>query len=741
MVKIMKKAVAIIIMTAMILSFSACGIVRVPDINEGFYKDAASVQGKPLEVKVQPYNGIPRLVINGTPVMTTSFFGNMDFGTNVTEQVELAANNDIHLHSTISYLGAPGESMYPITSRIDAILRGDPEAKIILRIDVGYYGVREGWEDEFEKNTKGEYTSFISFGSDRWANEVETRLKEIVEYLRSSPEYADHIAVIHLDRHEFFSEAMPDISEANQNKFREWLREKYESDEALMSAWEVDYGIDEVKIPSEFPVSHPSTFYSQAGERIMIDYQDYAGNIAARRIEQFSKAIKDASHNNLAVIAFYGYYYELGTALHSHYDFQTLLKSPYLDGFCAPLSYATRTLTGSSAYMTAIDSVIRNGKLWFQESDQRTSLNFTDRPAITDMVIGGTNETILKHKWEMGMNLIHSNGTWIMDLMGMGWYRDDEIWKNVSMLDKMYRSYSSAQQDLSKFDVLVVFDESAMSVERIKYGIAQNTLFNIKLSAYNQGMSVGFAEMQDVIDGKFNDSKIYLFINPLRLTDEDAVKLSENLHNNNKMLVFQTGFRSLSPDSVQMLTGMELEYREDERVPSLTLSEKGREYFKKAPEIGYRFNGKTLVKSGYDEILGYHGNSGDISFALKDCKDYKTVFFGSGTIDFNYIRDFAEIYNSYKESKVNIFCDTNDNLIANENLIIIQSVLDGQKTIKFNEPTDVYDWFEGRWYENVTEINFNLASGTVKWFLYGHKTALIPYTQNSDRNQAFVTEQ
>ena len=735
----MKKVVVVVILTAIVLSISSCSVIKVPNINEDFYNTVHASEGEPLEAKVQIFNGIPKLCINGTPVTSVAFFGNMDYGTNVTEQVELAADNDIHLHSTIAYIGNPGNSMTSVTSRLDAIIKGDPEAKIILRIDVGYYDSKDGWEDEFEKKTNGENTRYISFGSDRWAEEVQIRLKEIVEYLRSDPKYADHVAVIHLDRYEWRWGAEPDISQANQNKFREWLKEKYGTDEELMNAWGVDYGIDDVEIPTNFKAVYPSSFYSRPEEQIMVDYQEYAGNITARRIEQFSKAIKEASDNNLVVIAFYGYYYELGNTLSGHYDLQTLLKSPYIDGFCAPVSYSTRTLVSSSAYMTAVDSIIRNGKLWFQESDQRTSLNFTDRPDITGGVIGGVDEIILKHKWEMGMNLVHSNGTWVMDLMGMGWYRDEKIWENMSELDKMYRSYSSAQQNLSRFDVLVVFDESAMSIERINYSIADYTLSNVKDAAYTQGMSVGFAEMQDVIDGKFNDSKIYLFLNPFGLTEEDADKLSQNLHDNDKMLIFQTGFGNLDPESVEKLTGMQTEYREDEKVLSFKPYGKYYDYFNTYLKLDYRYNGKTVIKSGYDEVLGYYGTSDDVAFAIKDCGDFRTVIFAASAIDFNYIRNFAELYNSYEKSKINIFTDTKDIFVANENLIIMQSAQSGQKTITFTEPTDVYDWFENKWYENITEFTFDLSYGNVKWFLYGHKTELLPYVQNSERNQEYIT--
>lgn len=111
----MKKVVVVVILTAIVLSISSCSVIKVPNINEDFYNTVHASEGEPLEAKVQIFNGIPKLCINGTPVTSVAFFGNMDYGTNVTEQVELAADNDIHLHSTIAYIGNPGNSMTSVT--------------------------------------------------------------------------------------------------------------------------------------------------------------------------------------------------------------------------------------------------------------------------------------------------------------------------------------------------------------------------------------------------------------------------------------------------------------------------------------------------------------------------------------------------------------------------------------------------------------------------------------------------
>ena len=126
--------------------------------------------------------------------------------------------------------------------------------------------------------------------------------------------------------------------------------------------------------------SYPNTLMLDTSERRFVDYLDYINELVASRIDFFAKTVKDASGGSLLVIAFYGYIFELSDSQSGHYDMRALLDSEYIDGFAGPVTYADRTgkngsVGATSAYMTVADSVMRNGKLWFSESDQRTFVN------------------------------------------------------------------------------------------------------------------------------------------------------------------------------------------------------------------------------------------------------------------------------------------------------------------------------------------------------------------------------
>ena len=101
------------------------------------------------------------------------------------------------------------------------------------------------------------------------------------------------------------------------------------------------------------------------------------------------------------------------------------------------MSYRSRNLTGSTVMMSAAESVLRNGYLWFNEIDHRTHHEeMWDHMALftpySDPNV--TREIFLR---DSAADILRGYGDWWMDLFGRGWFRDAEIWKVRGALNRL----------------------------------------------------------------------------------------------------------------------------------------------------------------------------------------------------------------------------------------------------------------------------------------------------------------
>lgn len=652
----------------------------------------------------------------------------------------MAAEAGIHLHSVIynlrfedDYKDTESYAYTNLRACMDAVLKGDPKAKIILRVNTGaYFNMENIPENDWRytgriRYADGSGAGLVSTASDRWAEEAKSRLTAIVLYMRSSPVYRDHLACIHLEKGEWFEygfrENGSDLSPANDEKFRLWLTRLYKTDDALNAAWGVTHGLSGAMVPRDLPNnissdhSYPNTLMLTPPEQRFVDYFDYIGRLVSGRIEEFAETVKKASEGYLLVIAFYGYLFELSDAQSGHYDMQTLLQSEYIDGFAAPVSYDDRTgpeggAGATSAYMTAVDSVTRRGKLWFQESDQRTFVN-----ASPD---GGWLPNLKKledifqvHRREVGMSMVHANAVWFMDLMGTGWLLDRNIWQNIAGLKTVYSDYIGTLSGPPVYDAVFVIDEKAESVAgQPSYHVSANLLSRTRLEAYHAGISFAFAEIGDILNGSFDDAKCYVFMNPYRLSGDEAGRLAEKLRTGGKTAVFMYGFGNLAYSDVKTLCGMDVAVSASGST-NMKLTDEGGSMGFVRPDIRQQVAPRTMITGGQSETYAVYSDGSGASAALCDDGRLKSVFFGGTHLDARNIRALCAV------AGVNILSDDNDVVIANDTMVVYCAASAGRKKIMLDEPSDVYDYYNGKYVEKAAEIEFDARFGETFFFFLG----------------------
>lgn len=691
---------------------------------------------KPVEAYVKKVNGTPRLFINGEMTTGNLFFVNGDVTSSSSiyaSEIGYASAGGMNIYSTIfnlnytADLSLPEKIRYNGLNRIlNTILDNDPDAYILLRVSV----IASAEVIGDDATDDGANTGWVSYGSDKWEEETNKRLKDLVKYIQSVPEFAAAVYGYHLDCGEWFPRnftAKTDISETNSRKFREWLKNKYKTDAALQAAWKTTkYTLATAKAPDDLPINAGGSrnILLSEGDQRFIDYNLYWSDLTAGRINGMAKAIKEQSNNKSVVIAFYGYYFEQYHATTGHWDFQTLLNSPYVDGFASPTSYMDRNggknaVIATSGYMTTVASVARAGKIWIMESDERTFINRTSKPQDTTSYppLKSIDEINMVHKREMGIAMINGATMYPMDLAGVGWYDAEDIWVNFGRLDKAYLAYAKSQKKTSQFDVAIVVDEEASAHVGSAWNLSSPALAQTMLNAYRSGVSFALVEMSDVLNGKFNDCKTFIFTNPYAITDADVDKLVNILHKDNKTAIYMYSFGAMSSASMKKLTGMDMTTTNSSISHNITTEPQVK--IKNMPKTinGSSGNPKTVCDS-YTTLLGIYGD-GSAGFALYEGKNYNTIFFGSNQLSSGLIREFA------RYSGANVFSESDDVIVANHNMIVLGAKTNGTKKLSFNKKVDVYDYFNDTWYRDVTSVTLKgFIKGDTSWLFYGDEAEI-----------------
>jgi hypothetical protein len=710
-------------------------VMRVPSDDQA----VLSVNPRRCTADVRLLGGMPRLYIDNTLCTGNGFFGNTDIWAThdlLTRQVSTAAANGVHVHSVIYNMDYGDhddlEAKYEALRRIlGTVVDGDPDARIFLRVNVGDYGGLKADPDERMAYANGEKTTLASLASERWYTEARARLDELVRYIRHHEVYARHVFGYHLECGEWFQfgyrETGTDVSPVAAARFREWLLTKYGSDTALRDAWGGTVTLDTAQVPRDLPDDRSGQGYRtnlllQPEEQRYTDYFDYINDLVAARIAGLSTTVKRASNHENVVLAFYGYYFDLFDAQSGHFSLRTLLEHPDIDGFASPVTYGDRVpgaLGATSAYMTAISSVIRNGKIWYMESDQRTFLNRTERE--NDKFIkplASIEEIHEVHRREFGSNMVFGSMLYAMDLMGVGWLDDNRIWTNFGGLDALNLAYARAREKPAPFDVALVIDETAESLVGTPIPLTYRLFNSARNGVYRAGVRFGLVELQDVLDGMADSCRLFIFANPYRLDAETMQRLGEKVRRDGKVSVFMYGFGNADPAAVRRLTGLDL-VREDTELPiGLTATDQSL-----IPGVGTiavdgGLHPRSHSEGGQTAVLGEYPD-GKAGFVINRAGNHSVLFCGSNTLDPGTIREIA------RYAGCNVFCESDDVVMADDRVVVFQASSPGQKTIHFGKAVDVYDYFAGTWHEGTTAVDLGqVPLGRTRYLFYGTRPEL-----------------
>jgi hypothetical protein len=361
--------------------------------------------------RVAIHNGVPTLFVNDQPhngMACAAYHPHPEkFAAFTSAKVDLfticgTPTDSGYNLSRISWLAEDHYDFSQLDQRVQMILEANPEALIFPRL---YLHAPPWWSQEHPddlvvlENPDGSRELFIhrnekpapSWASQSWREDTVKGLATLIDYVETSP-YADNFVGYHLasgTTEEWMiwganENQWVDYSPANLAYFRQWLRNKYGSDQALQKAWRNDaVTLATAELPNyaQRANSAIASFRDPQQEQQVIDFYRYNSWMVADTLSYFAAAVKKITRNQKTVGVFYGYLLQLCGQQRQqnagHLGLEQILRDPNIDFVCSPTSYAFRQHggLGTCHFMSLVDSVKLHGKLWFNENDVRTSLS------------------------------------------------------------------------------------------------------------------------------------------------------------------------------------------------------------------------------------------------------------------------------------------------------------------------------------------------------------------------------
>ena len=524
------------------------------------------IPGKTVaEVKV--YHGTPTLFINGKP-MNGMAWATYSPSPDVFRDFARAG---VQLYT---FAATPTESGYGLSktawvapnrydfSQLDErammLLQANPHAYFFPRL---YLHAPKWWSDAHPNDIvlmdpgDGKPVPFIhaggkpapSWASEAWRRATLAGLRKLIAHIEASP-YADRVIGYHIasgTTEEWMmwganENEWVDYSPVNVARFRQWLRKKYKTDTALQQAWhdpKITFADANIPTKVQRQAAALGALQDPAGGRPVIDYNLYTSDLVADTILTFARGIKQMTHGEKIVGAFYGYLLQLCGEQRQqnagHLALEKVLSSPYIDFLCSPTSYAFRQLggEGTSHFMSLFGSVKLHGKLWFDENDIRTSLSggaegLWGRPANVD-------GDILQQDKELANVLTNGAAQWWFDVGGNR-YNAPRLMERIK---ELVHSATEAQSvDRSSVDeVAFAVDERSLAYLRVGDPMGYALLLGQIPALARIGAPVGHYLVTDL--PKLQHLKLFIIPTSIAPTEADR-RAVDRLKRDGHVLVF-----------------------------------------------------------------------------------------------------------------------------------------------------------------------------------------------------------
>jgi hypothetical protein len=561
--------------------------------------------------------------------------------------------------------------------------------------------------------------------SEAWRQDMLEILRAFVRHLEEK--YGDHILGYHpAGQHtgEWFyfrswEPRLSDFSPAMSRGFGRWARAKYQTEEALRSAWN-DSAItfDQIRVPSPQEQLHTDIgfFRDPEKDRKVIDYFEYKQLAIVEPLENIARTIKEETGRKKLVCLFYGYIFDMhglpmGPQGSGHLAMSRMIKCPDVDILCSPISYLDRGLGGAGCFMSAVDSVRSGGKLWLNEDDTRTHLsakedNFgrVDSPQQTSWI----HQRNFAQLWPRRL------ASWYMDLGGTGWLNGKDIWDNISVLQRFYQRRIFEPAPWSP-DVVLIVDETSPLYTACTNALHSPLVYQMRSNFFRLGTSFRIHLLSDLLEGRIPRPKVYFFANCYHLDAVQRAVIQWMTRGRTAVWFYGGGFLGTRADdaNITAVTGMTI-VRSAAKPGNVTPDPAGGALTEGLSEV---FGTDTVLDPVWKvledgvAVLGRYDN-GDVAAAAKRTPAGLRVYIGALHCPAKLLR------NILRASGVHLYCDSDDVVLTDGKFLGFIATSPGPKHLTFRAPCSVVRLLDGQEIaRDVSSLDLVMEFGETKLYL------------------------
>jgi beta-galactosidase len=588
--------------------------------------------------------------------------------------------------------------------------------------------------------------AFPSIVSAKWRQETAAALGHLIGHMGES-DYGAHLfgyMITGLMSEEWYhwsihTNELSDYSPHALQAFREWLRIRYDTVEALRRAWS-DRGVDfeSARVPSQEARQHGRgrTFRDPAKEMPVIDWYLFYNDIVPETIDVFCRAAKEACGFKKVVGAFYCYMFEFeGDPEYGHNAMAKLLRSEHVDFAMVTASYFNRGLGAGADYARApITSLGLHGKLWCHDNDtvsfryDEMNRQRTDRETVARYRRElGVTETPEETIWQYrrGAGFVLGNGVYgsFFDLHG-GYFDDPRLMAEVRRLNSVLDA--SKDHDCSSVaEILVVSDETSCSYATFENPFLLHTLRQTQVSLAKIGAPHDSILADDLDRIDLRPHRLVIFLNCFHLTSAQRETIRRKVLGDGRTVLwcYAPGYfdgPERSAQAMRELTGIRLmPSAKAEAVPTAIRLVAGSH---PAVDEMLRGGAKTIgwpearaaaiaVDDPSATALGTREGSTDVALALRAMPGWTSVYTLNPVLPAAFLRALA------RHAGVHLYNDRDDTLYASRSYLALAADRAGPRTIRLPRPADVGDPFTGeRLWQAVTR--FEIACREKETFLW-----------------------
>ncbi|MBI2299079.1 MAG: hypothetical protein HYU66_09095 [Armatimonadetes bacterium] len=543
---------------------------------------------RPPVVKLQRVGGDPTIVVNGRPVPGMMYCSHGGLHLDYHREIAQAG---LHVYSDWFGTSVGADQGHLAPDRYDyaeydryfaAILEVDPEAWFLPHLGV----TAPNWWQELHKEECSQAESgrryASSFASELWRRDSAEDLRRLLAHLRRAP-YADRIlGLIFYSGYTAewqmwgtWEESRDDYSAPAVRAFRAYLKRLYGTDARLRRAWADPQATLAGAAPPDWQQRRPDSrqvLRDPRTEQPCIDYYTFISNLDGEALLHFAHVARQATGGTQLVGTYYAYLSAHGiNQLDSgHCAAQRVFDSPDIDFLMSPPNYAFRAPGEVSTFMSATDSMRLRGKLWLNESDNRTYLS---DPSAGFSRADNLPDTLGVFWREFAEMLCKRAAVSWFDMAG-GWFSGPEV---LAAIGQARRIAGADLRDRQPFQAEVgLFIDLGSIYHTRSTDALRRMILNQLCTMPKAGAPFDYCLLDDLERPWMPDYKLYVFLNAFRVdpAKRDAIQRKLRRSHATALFVYAPGwFGESGPslDGVRKLTGIRVERDDVERSAQLQL--------------------------------------------------------------------------------------------------------------------------------------------------------------------------